>query len=904
MMNKTSAKSYNKVTRVSLFFYNKIKFSITFWLALFLFGFFSYTTFLQKQGFPPVDVPISVVQGVYFVNDKNKVDDSLVKPILRSLEGEPSIKSTRATTTDNAATIVVEYNEDTTSAVGSETVEKNIAKIQPNLPAESKLLFRPIDATRFNNKYDILLSVSKQDAPTSELVEIANKASKELAGQVPNAVAVEVINPFENAINPLTGQSESKQTSFDWIGNNDTGSFEVQPSVVIGITAKDDEDIISFSKQVDDAIATLDSKETFNNVAVTNAAGFAPSIKTQIASLQKNLFEGLLIVAFVCLVFIGLRAGLLATAGMLMTLSLTAGTLYLSGLSLNTITLFGLVLCLGLIVDDTVIMIEAIDAQRKAKKPLKEAIGIATKKVALASTAGTLTTVLGFAPLLFISGILGEFIRVLPITIIVSLLISLIVSLFFIPFLSRWFLKSDSKQRRNNPLNLIRVGTTKLGNSLSGIVQGANTKRKKITRSLVAVCISLLLIIGTGPLFGMLKFDIFPASKDANEIKMEFTFKPGTTLDQAKEITQITNQKVSEALGDNVERITYLGTANARSATANIDLIGYENRDETAGQLITQLTEATEEVPGARIVINQISSGPPKEQFPFKVQIESDDAVAANNTGAKLAAFLKDRVLYRANGTTVSVQEVDYTGELSAITRVDGKRIVQVSASFDAEDTSAIVQIAQKEVEEKFLSNSNNLFGISKDNVTFDFGSESDNQESFKSVLLALPILLILMYLLLALQFKSIVQPLLILVAVPFSFFGVALALLVSNNPLSFFVMIAFFALIGISVNNSILLTDYANQGRREGLSPRQAMAAAIQQRTRPLLTTSLTSILALLPLALTDPFWESLAVTLIGGLASSTILVLIAFPYYYLALEAVRSRVIAKYRQRRTVKS
>jgi multidrug efflux pump subunit AcrB len=115
--------------------------------------------------------------------------------------------------------------------------------------------------------------------------------------------------------------------------------------------------------------------------------------------------------------------------------------------------------------------------------------------------------------------------------------------------------------------------------------------------------------------------------------------------------------------------------------------------------------------------------------------------------------------------------------------------------------------------------------------------------------------------------------------------------------------MVAFFALIGISVNNSILLTDYANQGRRAGLSPRSAMAVAVRERMRPLLTTSATSILALLPLALTDPFWESLAVTLIGGLAASTILVIVSFPYYYLALEAVRSRVRLWLKQKRSKK-
>jgi multidrug efflux pump subunit AcrB len=101
--------------------------------------------------------------------------------------------------------------------------------------------------------------------------------------------------------------------------------------------------------------------------------------------------------------------------------------------------------------------------------------------------------------------------------------------------------------------------------------------------------------------------------------------------------------------------------------------------------------------------------------------------------------------------------------------------------------------------------------------------------------------------------------------------------------------MVGFFALIGIAVNNTILLTDYANQLRRAGDGRIDAMAGAVKASFSPLITTSLTSVEALLPLALTDPFWESLSYTLIFGLLSSTFLVVITFPYVYLAGEILR---------------
>ena len=102
--------------------------------------------------------------------------------------------------------------------------------------------------------------------------------------------------------------------------------------------------------------------------------------------------------------------------------------------------------------------------------------------------------------------------------------------------------------------------------------------------------------------------------------------------------------------------------------------------------------------------------------------------------------------------------------------------------------------------------------------------------------------------------------------------------------------MVGFFALIGIAVNNTILLTDFANQSRASGKNSYEAIGDALQARFRPLVTTSLTSIVALLPLALSDPFWEALSYTLIFGLLSSTLLVIVSFPYFYLISEALRS--------------
>lgn len=863
---------------------------------MFVFGLLSYTVFMQRQGFPAVNVPISTVSGVYLVDDKSTVDQQLTQPLADIIQQTEGVKNTSATTTNNQVTVVVEYEDSLTSYEGSQKVEEQIKTNSDRLPEQAKISYLAINAARFNNKYDVLLSLSGEGMTVETLSDQAAAVTTQLQSRLPEATTVEVVPQINEGIDPRTGSVVAQQTAFDWYGERSEDGLVIKPSVVIGIATKDGTDVIAFDAQARQAAADIIAQPEFADYHLAVAASFAPSITQQVNSLQRNLLEGLLIVVLVSLLFIGIRAGTLAAVGMIMTLAVTAGALYLMGITLNTISLFGLVLCLGLIVDDTIIMIEAIDRQRKAKKSRIEAIKIASGKVAVASAAGTFTTVLGFAPLLFIGGILGEFVRVLPVTIIVSLLASLLVSLFFIPFMSRWFFKSPTKKSTRLPFGWIRSATDGLGKFISTRILKANTRWQKVRYAFVGVAISMLFIVATGPLFSKLQFDIFPTAKDSDTLTMEFSFAPTIALDDAQAVTRQANDVVVSTGGTDIEKITYLGRADTRSAAAQIHLTPFTERDRTAQQIAEELEAELAGLQLARIRVNQQSAGPPKEDFPFKVQIDATNPQQADQVSRNLVAFLQDRQIRRANNTSAQITEVSYNGELATISRLNGTRTVQVLAAFNATDTSALVNAAQQAVEEEFLSNSSNLAGLDPEAVSFDFGSETDNQESFQAVLVALPLLILAIYVLLAVQFKSFYQPLLILVAVPFSFFGVALALLFSDNPLSFFVMIAFFALIGISVNNTILLTDFANQARRQGLSPRQAMAEAVSERVRPLVTTSLTSVLALVPLALSDPFWESLAVTLIGGLAASAILVLAAFPAYYLILESMRSRAMARY--------
>jgi multidrug efflux pump subunit AcrB len=152
------------------------------------------------------------------------------------------------------------------------------------------------------------------------------------------------------------------------------------------------------------------------------------------------------------------------------------------------------------------------------------------------------------------------------------------------------------------------------------------------------------------------------------------------------------------------------------------------------------------------------------------------------------------------------------------------------------------------------------------------------------------------MYGLLVLQFNSFTQPLLILLAIPFSFPGLFAGLYYTNNPLSFFVVVGLTGLVGIVVNNTIMLIEYANAQRNEGKDLLFSISEAVSLRTRPILTTSLVTVAGLVPLAISEPFWEPLAFTIIFGLLSSVIMIIVAFPVFYYVVERLREKFYSRF--------
>jgi len=866
-------------------FSSRPRVSLVLWFLIVAFGVLSYSTLLPREGFPSVDVPIAIGAGGYFVDDADQVDEEVTRLLAAAVLERDEVESVQSFSRSSSFAVTANLQSDVTSVEGAAVIDEVLQTLE--LPPDAQVFSQSLDAAKFLAEgYDLLIGVyGDVDATGQELEAAANAVVDDIAHPDIASAAVEEL--FDAGVNPSTGEEVVLEVGFNQLTGDDN---IFRPSIAIGVKANPDVDSLEIRAATDAALekARPNLPEGFEAVV---AIDFATTVRQQIASLQSSVLLGLLVVAAVALALISWRASIITGLFILTVLAASAGAMYLVGISLNTISLFALILAIGLFVDDAIVITESIDAFRQDGDDDLSVIRRAINRVGSASVSGTLTTILVFAPMLLISGILGGFIRILPITVILSLTVSLVLSLVFIPVAARFLTLPVPKA--GGPLVRAEEKMARAIASLPG-----TRGRTGVLIGLGGFVLSLVLFFaGVGVFAPRVGFNIFPPSKDSIAIALEITYEAGTDIVEAKQIALEVNQAASDALGEELE-LGYLYIGRPDSALAQYNLTPIGGRP-TVHELVDELQLAADARDDARIVFSVVSNGPPELLFPFTMQVFGEDIDTMLAAGEALRADLDGRELELGNGDVFNVAETDLALD-DVVARSDGRRFVEVRARFDNDSVTSVTAGAQQYFEDNYGPEELRALGLEENALGFDFGLESDNQESFSSLPLAFGVALLLMLVLLVVQFRSSVQWILVFLAIPFSFFGVFGGLLITNNPLSFFVMLGLIGLIGIAVNNTILLVDFANQERDLGRDRKEAIESALRQRFRPLVATSLTTVGGLLPLALSDPFWEGLAFTIIFGLLSSTFMVIVSFPYYYLAIETLRDRIQTPWRRGR----
>jgi multidrug efflux pump subunit AcrB len=862
------------------------KATLAFFVVVILAGGYAFGPGLDREGFPPINTPISIVTGTYFVDDIDRVDADVTQPLAEAFAGVEGVVSTEAEARASSFVVVVEFED----ALGSEEGTRRLVDLDVDLGADvtSALTidYRAVNAAKFVNQFDVLVSVIGPSGVTP--VDLQREAGG-LAAALRENSEVDVAE-VRDLITESGG--ESRVTRFTRVALEPGG---YQEAISVGLIRADssDLDVLEFTDFVNGQLADNPLADGYTAVVT---ADFATGVDRQLSSLTGNLLTGLLAVALVSLLLIGWRVAII-TAGFMGIVVLGSLTgLWAIGFTLNTITLFGLILTLGLLVDDAIVISESIDANRDTDDDSLGVIKRAIDRVGSASFAGTLTTVVVFSPMLFVGGILGEFIRPIPTTVIITLLLSFFFSIVFIPTIGRAFILSGGHKR--NPIIRAEKAAARAVGRLAAYPSGNGWSGR-----LVGVGLSLIAVFAIGAgmaTAGGLGFSIFPSGKDSVGLSVVAEFPPGTTIEEAQERATEIDDVVVSVLGDELDRSQYV-RGNERVIDTFIDLTPIDSRSTTAPQFVEQIEAGVADIEGVRVTVGQSENGPPPVEFPFAAQITVDPDTV--DEGQVFAEALRDDLIGRqlaVGGSDVTITDA-VVGTDGEVLRIDGQQIIEVRAQYDEDSgLTGILNATEDYVASEFDADALTAAGLAPGALAFDFGLESDNQDDFAALGVAGLVALVLMLLLITIQFRSLAQSLLIFLAVPFSFFGVFTALSVTDNPLSFLAVVGFIALIGVAVNNTILLVDAANQERRNGATAGEAIGSAVTSRFRPLVATTITTVVGLYPLSVSDPFWESLGFTLMGGLVSSTILVLLSFPAFYLGLEALRTPVRNALRRRR----
>lgn len=858
------------------------------WVVIIALGVISYTSLLDREGFPPIETPLVLVTGPYLVDDAGRVDLEAAVPLVETYSDIEGVVRVDSLAEANGYSLVVEF-EDISAEEGAALMHA----ATPGIAFAFGPRIRPVDTTKIVESFEVLVSVSAAEgASIEDLQRVAGSVARQL--QEVEAVARAEAQPLlVHGFDEETGEDEIRRVRYARVALDDGRGF--REAVTIGLERNEhlDLDLLEFSDAVEVGIGQLDVEAGFE-IAVT--ADFADNIRSQLSGLTRNLLTGLAAVTVVTLLLIGWRAAVITALFMVSAMLAALTGLWFFGFSLNTITLFGLILTLGLLVDDAIVVSEAVDAERwyddrrspvdGSRSSVVDVVSRAVDRVGAASLTGTLTTALVFVPMLFVGGTLGEFIRAIPAAVIITLVSSYVISMTVIPALGRRLLVSDRRQASRSARVQWRVARW-LG-SLAAYPSRNGIKGWLVGAVLMAGAFGTL--VASSSVAGGLGRDVFPEAKDTNSIEVSVDFDPGVEIEEALGVADRIDQAVAEELGQDLVQAQYV-QGNERAASVFLDLVPFEDRDTKSPVHVAALRERLSSVGRARITVRTVGAGPRPEPLPFAVQITTDPSslAAAGALAEELAGVLIGQPLDKVGGDPSTITETLISTE-DQVARTNGVRHIEVRAAFDTDDTTANLDAAEQLVTDLYPAEELLRRGLATDALAFDFGSESENRESVGSLLIAMVVAFLLMVVLLVVQLRSVVQPLLIVVAIPFSFLGVATVLALSDNALSFFVIVGFVALLGVVVNNTVLLIDGANKARREGHTAKDAIRIAVETRFRPLVVTTLTTLVGLLPLALTDPFWESLSLTLIGGLVSSTVLVLLVFPVFYLAVEAVRT--------------
>ena len=1001
---------------------------------------------LPIDAMPEMDLKMAVVMTNYSNVGSEEIENLITEPIEEAIASVSGLDTMQSQSMEGMSVVMVQFTNDTDIDEAVSAIENNIDMISGFLPEDAseptvlKLDMNAMATMMMSVSYEgyDLVQTKKfvEDNVEPKIKSAGGVASVSVSGGRDRIVEIEV-DPsklqnynmsFSDIVNAIASQNNNLPAGSTTANSKDLtvrmiGEFEKiseiglvplttstgqivyikdianvkngyldettlsringEDTVSISISSESDANTVDVVNNVKKVLEQIEAQYPNFNCTITMEQ--ASYIEESIASVAESAIIGGLLAILILFLFLGnMRNALVIGVSMPVSVVTTFIGMFLSGMTLNIVSLGGLALGVGMLVDNSVVVLENIFRRRKTYgDDSKTGAMKGTGEVIGAVIASVLTTCIVYVPILFIDNLMAIMFKQLAFTIVFSQTASLLTTMLIVPMLSS---KIENIEEKNKTFGFILNPFEKMMEFLYRVYEKTLrvllSHRKMFLAGVVALFLVSMYVLS---IVGMA---LLPSSDEGN-INISVELPQGSQLEKTDGIIKNIEEKVKEH--DDVESISssvgsggmmsMLGASNSNQATVTITL--RDDRKKSTQDAVQEFREMLSDISGAEISIeasNQtmsISSDTVSFQFTgnddksleeyvrnaekiladvdgvtetensisdtkSEVRIKLNKTIAARyGINTAYAATLINHAL---NGATASqftekgseydikivypdafvenyeelkklqikspigqwvtlsdIAEVYIEDGQTALTRIDQKRVVTLSGKVYGADIGTVTNEFNKALDKEL----GQVEGISQQSS----GAFEMMMEAMGSLLVAILLGILLMYMIMAAQFENLVQPLIILCTLPLAMIGVVLGLVVSATPLSVVSMIGILMLIGIIVNNAIVLIEFINDQKRENpdMSPAQRVVNAGIVRMRPILMTSLTSILGFLPMALDSEgggvMMQPLAVALVGGLTVGTFLTLYVIPVVYSIVEEKQIKHRIKSEERKAKK-
>ncbi len=999
---------------------------------------------LKMDLMPSMDIPIAIVSTSYSGAGPEEIENIITKPIEEVLGTVSNVDTIQSTSSAGSSIVMVQFEDGTDIDMATLDMREKIDLIKGYLPdgsSDPMVLkldmnslasivvgvtsdMKPYELTEFLDskvlnrleRIEGVASVSLTGNTQREIQVVVNQEKLQGYGvtvsQISSYLMAENINypsgnvedgiynlqlrtvgefksvddiknlPIMTATGGLIRLSDVADVSENTTDNTTNAYINGEHGIIVSISKQSNANIVDVSNEIEEELEKIN--RDYGEIDIFMLSNTSDYIKVSVKNVLQTAILSTIMAFIVLYVFLrSIKPSLVIAVSIPTSILATFATMYVVGIGLNIISLGGISIGIGMLVDNSVVILENIYRYRKLGYEAKEAAYLGAKEMSLSVMASTLTTVAVFIPLVFISGMVGQVFFDLSVTICAALIASLIVSITFVPMACSVLLKEDVADKPKK-----ETRATKVLDKIGSLVDSLDTVYRKalnwcITHQKKTIVGTIIIFVLTLCLIPIMGFNLMP-SMDQGTATISISLPNGSKIEETEAVTNEVLEIIADIPEIDVYYVTIGGDsssslfgADSDKATISLNLVGKDHRKRTTVEVAQDIQERVDTIAGAEITATALETamgnfsdssvtlqvnGTDMDMLMeaandvrdivatvdgvINVETSVGDTVPQANivinrnkasvyglTAAQVGSALSEAVTgkvattYKVDGTEIDVrimskeENVDRLNDIYniVITSPTGVNVPlsEIADIVIEESSSSINRMNQT----KYISISGTIIDRDSNSVMKDVEAKLDNyifpegtdyqftgsmemlEDTFSDLMIVLIVAILLVYMIMASQFESLLNPFIVMFSVPLALTGGIFGMFITGNSISVVSFMGFIMLVGMVVNNAIVLIDYTNQLRVEGYSCDEALEEAGPTRLRPILMTTLTTVLGLIPSAVMTTegleMQQPLSITVIFGLTISTVVTLLFVPVVYSIFDKIR----VKRRERKAAK-